>query len=118
MQEIRELKGLLNKSSEEMRNVQLELARINGSPEKMPMEDKQAEKPGNKDLELEKIITVLQDEKATTEEEMKRLTEILFLFQEREKEHLSPCHRPPHKTQGPCSGPDFGCVYRSPPVTW
>ena len=88
VQEIRELKGLLNKSSEEMRNVQLELARMKGSPQKMPMEAKQAEKHGNKDLELEKIITVLQDEKATTEEEMKRLTEILFLFQEREKEHL------------------------------
>jgi len=88
MQEIRELKELLNKSSEEVRNVQLELARINGSPEKMPMEDKQAEKPGNKDLELEKIVTALQNQRATTEEDMKRLTEIRFPFQEGEKEHL------------------------------
>ena len=88
MQEILELKVLLNKSSEEVRNVQLELARIKVSPQKMPMEAKQTEKHRNKDLELEKIITVLQEEKATIEEEMKRLTEILFLFQEREKEHL------------------------------
>ena len=36
MQEIEELKSMLNKSSEELRNLQLELARIKGSPEKKP----------------------------------------------------------------------------------